>query len=272
MLQGGISLHLRGNIQGFRFASSKFKYLRCITGRHDLPFFYDGEVELQRSFLNAFLRGDDDRGWTVPGKVPVVDLCLRQGEPPYNNAEEELKTFPRRFENEWPLARTDYQKWHLNRNGRLSRDTETVDNTVRYEAPKFVAPKPAEPTSADGNSDSVQFTTAAFKQPMEITGHPTVRLSLSLSSRENSSPSEIDVFVTLRHLNPTGKEGTCREHSQVMPLTRSQYTTLEQAEIQFPLSRAGSEPLSEQLTPRIRSIRSFRRTEITIVQTSKMCF
>lgn len=35
---GGILLHLRGNVEGYTWASSKFKYLRFITGRHDLPF------------------------------------------------------------------------------------------------------------------------------------------------------------------------------------------------------------------------------------------
>lgn len=35
---GGINLHLRGNVEGYTWAGSKFKYLRFITGRHDLPF------------------------------------------------------------------------------------------------------------------------------------------------------------------------------------------------------------------------------------------
>ncbi|KAI0131924.1 Alpha/Beta hydrolase protein [Xylariales sp. AK1849] len=187
---GGISLHLRGNIQGFRFAGSRFKFLRCITGRHDLPFFYDHEVELQRSFLNAFLKGEDDRGWTVPGKVPAVDLCLRQGEPQYNNAEDELRTFPRRCENEWPIARTDYQKWHLGADKSLSTSTSSAVGTISYGAP----------------SGSVQFKTAPFEKVIEITGHPTLRISLSLSSRDDSAPTEMDVFVTLRHRNAKGDE------------------------------------------------------------------
>lgn len=35
---GGILLHLRGNVEGFTWAGSRLKYLRFITGRHDLPF------------------------------------------------------------------------------------------------------------------------------------------------------------------------------------------------------------------------------------------
>lgn len=73
---GGILLHLRGNVQGFTRAGSEFKYLRFIVGRHDLPFYYDEEVEIQRSFLDAFLRGGDRRGWSRKGAVPPVDLVL----------------------------------------------------------------------------------------------------------------------------------------------------------------------------------------------------
>ena len=37
---GGILLHLRGNVEGWTGAGSRMKYLRFITGRHDLPFYY----------------------------------------------------------------------------------------------------------------------------------------------------------------------------------------------------------------------------------------
>ena len=53
---GDINLHLRGNVEGFTWAGSDQKWLRFITGRHDLPFYYSKEVEVQRSFVDAFLR------------------------------------------------------------------------------------------------------------------------------------------------------------------------------------------------------------------------
>lgn len=116
------------------YAGSKFKYLRCITGRHDLPFYYNQEVEVQRSFLDAFLKGKDDRGWTVPGKVPAVDLVLRHGAPKYNCAEDELKTFPRRSENEWPIERTRYQKFHLTKEGGLVTKSPDRKGVLSYAA------------------------------------------------------------------------------------------------------------------------------------------
>lgn len=54
---------------------------------------------------------------------------------------------------------------------------------------------------------SLQFRTTPFNEPIEITGHPTLRVSMSLSSQYGSSPSEIDIFVTLRHIDAQGAEG-----------------------------------------------------------------
>lgn len=128
---GGILLHLRGNVEGWTHAGSSLKYLRFITGRHDLPFYYHDEVELQRSFLDAFLKGDDRVGWSTPGKVPPVDLVLRQGDVGFNDAEAE-KTYPRRTEMEWPIARTQYTPYYL------TSDNELV--AERCVAPKHTSP------------------------------------------------------------------------------------------------------------------------------------
>ena len=86
---GGILLHLRGNVEGWVGAGSDLKYLRFITGRHDLPFYYKEEVEVQKSFLDAFLKDDDRVGWSVPGKLPAVDVVLRKGDVGFNNAQAE---------------------------------------------------------------------------------------------------------------------------------------------------------------------------------------
>ena len=115
---GSIMIHLHGNYEGFRLASSEKKFLRMITGRHDLPFYDDEHVQVQKSFLDAFLKGEDRGGWT-DGSRPPVDLVLRKGNVGYNNPTAE-KVFQRRSEHEWPLARTQYTKYHLNPNKGLS--------------------------------------------------------------------------------------------------------------------------------------------------------
>lgn len=196
---GGILLHLRGNLEGYTHAGSKFKYLRMITGRHDLPFYYDEEVEIQRSFLDAFLKGEDRDGWSQEGKVPSVSLVLRKGNVGFNNAEAE-KAYPRREETEWPIARTQYTRFHL-----------TPDLALQPTAPSQPLPAKKVTYRALGTMASpqfVQFTTPAFAAETEITGHIVAHLNVSVTPDPSSAttPSDIDLFLTLRHLGPDGRE------------------------------------------------------------------
>ncbi|KAK2692639.1 hypothetical protein QWA68_007262 [Fusarium oxysporum] len=193
---GGILLHLRGNIEGYIHAGSKFKYLRLITGRHDLPFYYEEEVEIQRSFLDAFLKGEDRVGWSQEGKVAPVSLVLRKGNVGFNDAEKE-KAYPRREESEWPIARTQYKKLFLTPEQGLSWDEpKTERRKITYKALGTLE-KP----------EVVQFSTPAFEAETEITGHVVAHLNVSVSPDPSGpTPSDIDLFVTLCHFDPSGQE------------------------------------------------------------------
>ncbi|KAF4420559.1 putative hydrolase, CocE/NonD family [Fusarium austroafricanum] len=193
---GGILLHLRGNIEGYTHAGSKFKYLRVVTGRHDLPFYYEEEVEVQRSFLDAFLKGEDRVGWSQEGKVAPVNLVLRKGNVGFNDAEKE-KGYPRREENEWPIARTQYKKLFLTPDQGLSWDEPKTDRKkITYKALGTLE-----------NPEVVQFPTPAFETETEITGHVVAHLNVSVSPDPSGpTPSDIDLFVTLRHIDPSGQE------------------------------------------------------------------
>ncbi|PKS12540.1 hypothetical protein jhhlp_000748 [Lomentospora prolificans] len=194
---GGILLHLRGNVEGYIHAGSKLKYLRMITGRHDLPFYYDEEVEVQRSFLDAFLKGEDRVGWATPGKVPPVDIVLRKGNVGFNDAQAE-KAYPRRTENEWPIARTQYTKFFLTADQGLTKDESATQTRGKlgYRA-----------LGTMDKPELLQFTTAPFEEETEITGHVTSRLNVSVTPDPSGpTPSDIDLFVTLRHIGPDGKE------------------------------------------------------------------
>ncbi|KAJ9617555.1 hypothetical protein H2204_013686 [Knufia peltigerae] len=197
---GGISLHLRGNVEGYTHAGTTLKYLRFITGRHDLPFYQKENVEMQKSFLDAFLKGHDTQGWRT-GEAPRVGLTLRKGNVGYNDTLAE-RAYETRYENEWPIARTRYTKFHLTSSNVLTAEgtvEERSDSTVTYEAPGSLA-----------EAKSVHFTTGPFAQETEITGHVVVRLNVSASPPSTvdttAVPSEIDVFVTLRHLDGEGEE------------------------------------------------------------------
>ncbi len=187
---GGIGLHLRGNIFGFMHAASELKYLRFIVGRHDLPFFVDEEVEVQRSFLDAFLKGEDRAGWSQKGKMPPVDLLVRKGQ--------DVNSFPRRAEMEWPLARTQYIKFYASPSGDLltSLPKVAMSQKLSYRALGTVQ-----------SPQSISFTTTPFESETEITGHITATLHVSASKDAwSSTPSDIDLFLTLRHLSPSNEE------------------------------------------------------------------
>ncbi|CAK7206117.1 hypothetical protein SEUCBS139899_008901 [Sporothrix eucalyptigena] len=195
---GGILLHLRGNIEGYLHAGSKQKWLRMIVGRHDLPFYYKEEVDIQLSFLDCFLKGNDYKGWTT-GKVPPVDLLLRKGDIGFNNALAE-QSFTRRAETEWPISRTQYTNYYLTPNQVLTPYANQLPNTqskITYKALGTIdAPQ------------LVQFCTPAFEAvETEITGHLVAHLNVSLSPEmRGPTPSDIDLFLTLRHIAPSGKE------------------------------------------------------------------
>ncbi|GAM87649.1 hypothetical protein ANO11243_056760 [Dothideomycetidae sp. 11243] len=193
---GGILLHLRGNIEGFVHAGSEYKYLRCITGRHDLPFYYSEEVEIQRSFLDAFLKGDDREGWSVKGKLPMVDMVLRKGDVGFNDAEAE-KAYHRRTEQEWPIARTQWTKYYLG-----------ADKSLRTTVPDGSAAKLGyKALGTMENPSIIEFTTPAFEAETEITGNIVARLNVSVTPEPSGpTPSDIDLFVTLRHISPEGKQ------------------------------------------------------------------
>ncbi|KAI1109365.1 acyl esterase [Nemania sp. NC0429] len=197
---GGILLHLRGNVEGYINAGSEQKWLRTITGRHDLPFYYSEEVEIQRSFLDAFLKDEDRAGWKT-GQVPPVNLVLRKGDVGFNDAAAE-KQYPRRTENEWPIARTNWTKWYL-----TPQKTLTVDVDEALAATKKRQKLTYEALGSLENPQLIQFSTPPFEQETEITGNVLVHLCVSAAPEPlGPTPSDIDLFITLRHISAKGAE------------------------------------------------------------------
>ncbi|CAJ0547390.1 Ff.00g041440.m01.CDS01 [Fusarium sp. VM40] len=187
---GGILLHLRGNVLGWTRASSKYKFLHFIVGRHDLPFYYPESAELQLSFFNSFLKDDDVDGWKS-GKMPRVRLTLRKGEAGVDDPDRE-RGFPSRDEADWPLPGTEYRKFYLTPENTLSEISTPSINNVEYDA-------------LEGKSLTFQYKTSSS---LELTGHIVAHLTVAASrkSPEAPSPSDIDLFLTLRKINVRGEE------------------------------------------------------------------
>ncbi|KAF2647743.1 X-Pro dipeptidyl-peptidase protein [Lophiostoma macrostomum CBS 122681] len=185
---GGILLHLRGNVLGWMRASSQYKFLHFIVGRHDLPFYYDQSAALQQSFFDAFLKDNDYDGWKT-GEQPRVKLCLRQGDCGVDDPQREL-AFSTRGEADWPIPDTKYTKFFLNGGNELAESPNDETRVLSYDA---LAGEP------------VQFRYAAPKA-LELTGHILAHLSVSSSSKNGKTPTDIDLFVTLRKLAKDGSE------------------------------------------------------------------
>ncbi|KAJ5871801.1 uncharacterized protein N7529_004154 [Penicillium soppii] len=151
-----------------------------------------------KSFLDAWLKGDDREGWTEKEAVPVIDLVLRQENVGYNNPQAE-KTFLRRKENEWPLARTIYTPFYLTAKSTLQCDRleqQQLPTKLTYRALGKGRP-----------GDILTFMSASFGSHTEVTGHITAHLNVSISrGRWGDSPSDLNLFLTLYHLSPSGEE------------------------------------------------------------------
>lgn len=197
---GNIVVHLRGNVEGYINAGSEFKFLRLGVGRHDLPFYADEEVEIQKSFLSAFLKDDDYAGWTR-GQQPNVTLALRKSGVSHDSlAAMSGQAFPRRAESEWPLARTLYTKYFLSPDLTLAQQNPSVSVHKRLSYPALTVPE-------DGSF--IRFTTSPFTEETEITGHIVARVNVSVTPKLGGGggvPRDIDIFLTLRHWDADGTE------------------------------------------------------------------
>jgi predicted acyl esterase len=168
---GGQGLHPRGNFEGFMRAASKQKWLEAHGIEHWTHFYTDYGRELQRKFFDHFLHGKDS-GWD---KQPKVLLQVRHpGE-----------RFVARAENEWPLKRTQWTKFHLHpADGALTTSTATAKATVSF----------------DAMDDGVTFMSAPVAEATEITGPIAAKLFVS------SSTQDADLFLIVRVFSSDLKE------------------------------------------------------------------
>jgi predicted acyl esterase len=159
---GGQGLHPRGNFEGFVRAASKEKWLEAHGIEHWTHFYTDYGRNLQLRFFDYFLHGKQN-GWD---KQPRVLLQVRH-----------VDRFVERAENEWPLKRTKWRKFHL-------------DGASGLLGEKAGSWKGVRPFGA--RSDGLTFMSAPFAQETEITGPSAVKLFVS------SSTADADLFVVLR--------------------------------------------------------------------------
>jgi uncharacterized protein len=167
---GGLGQHQRGNLLGWMRSGSPEKWLEVHAGTHWGAFYSTDGQDLQRRFFDHFLKGTGD--WL---QQPRVQLQIRHVD----------GTTTQRFEQEWPIARTQWQHLYL--------DADSEELVVR-------APQQSAANTYVANSAGVTFRTAPLTTPLEVTGPLTAKLWIS------SSTTDADLFLVLRAFDPDGNE------------------------------------------------------------------
>ncbi|KAK2596301.1 hypothetical protein N8I77_013197 [Diaporthe amygdali] len=193
-----IVVHLRGNIEGYKLAGSRYKFLRIGSGRHDLPFYSDTEIEAQRSFLFAFLKDDDYAGWTE-GRQPKITYQARKGPFDYKSLKSATgEIYSWRSGPEWPLPSTKYTNYYLSPDLTWSPQVPAVEFHERLSYPAMSTTK---------DQFFHRFTTAPFEKETEITGHIVAHVNVSVTRTPGGTvPKDIDVFVVVRQWDAEGNE------------------------------------------------------------------
>ena len=164
-------LHTRGSFEGFKRANSAQKWLYT-HGRQKWSVYYSDEVlDLQKQFFDHFLKGVD----TGMDDVRPVRLEIR----------ETLNRFQVPYEDDWPIARTEYRKLYL----------DAGMNTLRPGRPQQTAVLDYDP--GYGNA----LFSVSFNQDTEITGNMKLKLWVSASDGD-----DMDLFVGVKKINTLGQE------------------------------------------------------------------
>ncbi len=168
---GGQGLHLRGNIEGFMRSGSKHKWLEMHGGAHWAGLYTDYGVEIQKKFFDCYLK-QTNNDWEQ--SQPKLQLQIRH-----------VDHFVQRYEDAWPIPRTQWTKLYLNcSDNSLSFDPPTSDTKVSYQP------------LVKGTT----FYAKPFEKEVEITGPVAMKLFMS------SASNDADIFAVLHVYDPAGKE------------------------------------------------------------------
>ncbi len=198
----GMALHLRGNTEAFMRAASKHKKLRIQNGSHVHPFYTEEGRQDQIRFFDYWLKGIDNGVMDEP----PVKLAIRKGR-------DEIEW---RYEHEWPLARTRWQKLYFdlsppaagmpaNSAGLVSTNPDEM-NSRTYQATSLGSMGSTSAASSQVMGGGIKpgmgisLETPPLPQDVEVTG------PLAASFWVSSSTEDMDLFLTLRNFDADGNE------------------------------------------------------------------
>lgn len=174
-------LHTRGTFEAYRRISSKDKWLYVHGGKKWERFYSKDGFEYQKKFFDHYLRGIEN-GWE---DTPRVRLEVRETRDEYQV----------RFENEFPLARTQYKKLYLDAEAHsLSFQPAKKEGKAVY-------------NSTQGGEASFGIT---FIKDTELTGYMKLKIWVSAKGSD-----DMDLFVAVKKFagpfDPAGPLGKAIE-------------------------------------------------------------
>ena len=186
---GGLGLHVRGTIEGFRQAvGTGYRHLSVGIGQDPDPLYTLSEVEKQQRFFDRFLKGIDNG----IESEPAVSVVVRKGSASVT-----------RTGATYPLPGTQAQRLYLNAStSALSAAAPTAEAMVAYRS-SYGLP-----------GSGKRFETGPMASDFELVG--PMRLHLRLSS----TASDVDLFVAVREIRANGSEVTAQGATDpAMPVT-----------------------------------------------------
>jgi len=196
----GMALHLRGATEGFMRAKSKHKKLRIHCGTHYHPFYSEEGRRDQLRFFDKWLKGIENGVMDEP----PVKLAIRRGGDAY--------AF--RQENEWPLARTRWTKYHLDLTPSADAKAAGADgslvqaNPAKTDSRTYSAAGQGHAGRASASasmhsrihSGGISLVTPPLEADTEVTGPIAAQLYVS------STSEDMDIFITIRNIDADGKD------------------------------------------------------------------
>ncbi len=170
-----VGLHSNGAYRSFTDVKSKDKWMYTHRGgKWDV--YYSKEVQkLTLKFMDYYLKGEKDNGWD---ETPRVRLEVRSSRD---------KIHEIRSENEWPIARTKYEKYYLQKANKLALGKTNQSNEISYH----------------GKKGSWVFK-ITFQEDTELTGHAMLNIWMSLRS-SNKNLDDFNVYTVLNKYDKKNK-------------------------------------------------------------------
>ena len=182
-------IHIRGGSEVFIQSASPHKKLWVEAGHEYSRAYAPETVALHIKFFDYWLKGVEN---DIMSEPPVrVDLRLPR------DAENPNGAWLMRFENDWPIARTQYIRYYLDAtdpvgDGVLSKTPPIVERVTTYSADV------ADETPC--NEPGVSFVSQPLEGDLELAGY------MKLGMRVSSTSTDMDIFATLRVMDEHGRD------------------------------------------------------------------